>query len=173
MIPRTFPPAWSPDGHRIKAPLDYSRGDGKVWVYGALRIRDGHALTLTQPARNTAGYAALLDAVERADPTGELFLITDNLSSHKSPPIQAWLAEHPRVHHVPIPTGACWLNLIEGWWRPFRRDAFAGRSFADTDEIVAAATLATAQRNRRAHPWIWGRPPPPHRPLRRCFTYRL
>ena len=28
VIPRTFPPApaWSPDGHRIKAELDYSRG---------------------------------------------------------------------------------------------------------------------------------------------------
>jgi hypothetical protein len=37
--PRTYPPApgWSPDGHRIKAPLEYGRGPEKVWVYGALR----------------------------------------------------------------------------------------------------------------------------------------
>jgi hypothetical protein len=36
VIPRTFPPApgWSPDGHRIKAPLEYSRGPEKTWVYG-------------------------------------------------------------------------------------------------------------------------------------------
>ena len=42
VIPRTFPPApgWSPDGHRIKAPLEYSRGSDKLWVYGGLRIRD-------------------------------------------------------------------------------------------------------------------------------------
>jgi hypothetical protein len=35
--PRTYPPApgWSPDGHHIKAPLEYSRGPEKVWVYGA------------------------------------------------------------------------------------------------------------------------------------------
>jgi hypothetical protein len=33
VIPRTFPPAptWSPDGHRIKAELDYSRGPEKTW----------------------------------------------------------------------------------------------------------------------------------------------
>lgn len=51
--PRTYPPApgWSPDGHRIKAPLEYGRGPEKVWVYGAPRVRDGQALTLT--ARGT------------------------------------------------------------------------------------------------------------------------
>ncbi len=44
VIPRTFAPApgWSPDGHRIKAELDYSRGPEKTWVYGALRLADGH-----------------------------------------------------------------------------------------------------------------------------------
>ena len=32
--PRTFPPApgWSPGGHRVKAPLEYSRGPDKTWV---------------------------------------------------------------------------------------------------------------------------------------------
>jgi hypothetical protein len=36
-IPRTFAPAsgWSADGHRIRAPLDDSRGPQKVWVDGA------------------------------------------------------------------------------------------------------------------------------------------
>ncbi|WP_230882576.1 hypothetical protein [Planomonospora sp. ID91781] len=35
VTPRTFPsePAWSGDGHRIKAPLDYRRGPAKTWVY--------------------------------------------------------------------------------------------------------------------------------------------
>ncbi|MET7607975.1 hypothetical protein ABZS96_37165, partial [Streptomyces avermitilis] len=34
VIPRTFPPApgWSPDGHRIKNEIDYSRGPEKTWV---------------------------------------------------------------------------------------------------------------------------------------------
>ena len=43
VIPRTFPPAsgWSPGGHRIKAPLEYSRGPEKTWVYGGLRVADG------------------------------------------------------------------------------------------------------------------------------------
>ena len=173
--PRTFPPppGWAPDGHRIKAPLDYGRGPDKVWVYGALRERDGRAVTLTAPARNTAGYLRLLAAVERANPVGELYLIADNLSSHKSPPIQAWLDARPRVHQVFIPKGACWLNLQEGWWRLFRKEALAGQSFADAPEIAYATAVATRHLNRRAKPWIWGRSPPPPRHLRRRFVYFL
>ena len=66
--PRTFPPppGWSADGHRIKAPLEDSRGPDKVWVSGALRVRDGQALTRTARARNTAGYLELLGAIDRA-----------------------------------------------------------------------------------------------------------
>lgn len=175
MSPRAYPPApgWSPDGHRIKAPLNYSRGEGKLWVYGALRVRDGQELTRTAPSRNTAGYQALLEAVAAANPRGDLYLIMDNLSSHTSAPIQAWLAEHPRVHQVPIPTGACWLNLQEGWWRLLRKEAFAGQDFADTDEIAYAVELTTQHLNRRAKPWVWGRPPPVHRRLRRRFVYLL
>jgi transposase len=123
VTPRTFPPApaWSPGGHRIKAPLIYSRGSDKAWVYGALRVRDGQVRTQTAPARNTAGYLALLGALERDNPDGDLYLITDNLSSHTSGPIREWLAAHPRVQQVFIPVGAAWLNLIEAWWRLLRR----------------------------------------------------
>jgi transposase len=175
--PRTYPPApgWSPDGHRIKAPLEYSRGPEKVWVYGALRVRDGKALTLTGRSRNTEGYLLrLLKAVERENPSGALYLITDNLSSHKSPPIREWLEKHPRVEQVFIPVGACWLNLQEAWWRVFRREALAGQTFANEEEIERAARVATQQLNRRAKPWVWGREQKPRRRhRRRSFVYRL
>jgi transposase len=175
VTPRTFPPApgWSGDGHRIKAPLIYSRGYDKAWIYGALRVRDGQVRTQTASARNTAGYLDLLGALERDNPDGDLYLITDNLSSHTSGPIREWLAAHPRVHQVFIPVGAAWLNLIEAWWRLLRRAAYAGQCFADRAEIACATRVATGQLNRRAHPWVWGRPAPPHRQLRRHFVYRL
>jgi len=175
VIPRRFPPAsgWSADGHRIKAPLDYSRGEEKVWVYGALRIRDGQELTRCAASRNSKGYIALLAAIEAANPSGGMCVITDNLSSHNSAQTRAWLAEHPRIQQVFIPRGACWLNLQEGWWRLFRRDALAGQSFATADEIEQATRVATAQLNRRAKPWIWGRPLKTRRHLHRLLCYRL
>jgi DDE superfamily endonuclease len=92
-------------------------------------VSTGKALTLTAPARNTVGYLALLGASERAYPTGDLYLITDNLASHQSGPIREWLATRPRIQQVFIPTKACWLNLIEGWWRLFRREVASGAGF--------------------------------------------
>jgi DDE superfamily endonuclease len=144
-----------------------------VWVYGALRVRDGKEITRCAASRNSKGYIALLTDIEAANPTGDIFVITDNLSSHYSAETRAWLTEHLRLQHLFIPKGACWLNLQEGWWRLFRRDALAGQSFANADELEQATCVATAQLNRRAKPWIWGRPPKTRRHLHRLFCYRL
>ena len=123
MIPRTFAPApgWSPGGHRIKAPLEYSRGPEKTWVYGGLRVAGGQAITLCASSRNSAFYQDFLQLEEQANPDGMIYVITDNLSSHDSKSTRAWLEDHPRIRHAFIPKRACWLNLQEGWWRIFRR----------------------------------------------------
>lgn len=136
-------------------------------------MRDGQALTQTASSRNTVGYLALLQALDQTYPQGDLYVVADNLASHSSGPIRDWLAAHPRIQHAFIPVGAAWLNLIEGWWRIFRRKAFAGESLADADDIAYVTRIATAQLNRHARPWIWGRPVPPHRHLRRRFVYCL
>jgi transposase InsO family protein len=81
-------------------------------------------------------------------------VVTDNLSSHTSPPVRAWLARHRRIQQVFIPKAACWLNLREGWWRLLRRQALAAQTFADVTEITHAI------------PWVWGRQPPPHANVR-------
>jgi hypothetical protein len=153
--------------------LDYGRGPEKTWVYGALRVSDGTTVTLTAPSRNSVGYQRLLTAVETANPAGTIMVITDNLSSHTSASTRAWLADHPRIQHAFIPKRACWLNLQEGWWRLFRRQALAGQSFAAPDEITLATEVATAQLNARARPWVWGRPPPSPRHRCRVLTYRI
>ncbi|WP_234439968.1 transposase [Streptomyces bicolor] len=146
MIPRTFPPApgWSPDGHRIKSEVDYGRGPEKTWVYGALRVRDGHEVTMTASSRNSAFYQQFLQQVEAVNPTGDIYVVTDNLSSHNSLSTRIWLEDHPRIRHVFIPVGACWLNLQEGWWRIFRKAALAGQSFAGPPEIEQATRLASS-----------------------------
>ncbi|WP_230884060.1 transposase [Planomonospora sp. ID82291] len=129
VVPRAFPPApaWTPDGHRVKVALEYRRGSEKTWVYGALRVADGTAVTMTSPSRNSVSYQEFLRRVEDANPgTGDVVVIADNLSSHNSLATRTWLADHLRIRHAFIPVGACWLNLQEAWWRIFRRHALAG-----------------------------------------------
>jgi hypothetical protein len=175
VTPRFFPPApgWSPDGHRIKAPLEYGRGPDKAWVFGALRVKDGKSLTFTSRARNSKGYIKLLRMIERVIPKGTIYLIADNLKTRKSAMVGEWLEDHPRIEHAFIPKGAAWLNLIEAWWRLFRRQALTGVGFADSYEIDQARRVATRQLNRKANPWVWGRKPKPPRYRRRTFVYRI
>src|SRR6266516_167786 len=103
VIPRSFPPApgWSPDGHRVKAMLDYGRGPEKTWVDGGLRVGDGHEVTMTAPSRNRVNDQRFLGLVEQANPTGIIVVGTDNLSSHPSASTRTWLLDHPRIQHTP------------------------------------------------------------------------
>jgi len=82
-------------------------------------------------------------------------VVTDNLSSHTSASTRTWLADHPRIQHAFIPKGACWLNVQEGGWRLFRRQALAGQCLATPEEVTLATKIATCQLNARARPWVW------------------
>ncbi|MFJ7209861.1 transposase [Streptomyces sp. NPDC098789] len=108
---------------KVKAELDYGRGPEKTWVYGGLRVRDGQQVTMTATSRNSVFYQQFLQKLETSNPAGDIYVITDNLSSHNSLSTRAWLEDHPRIKHIFIPVGACWLNLQEAWWRILRKDA--------------------------------------------------
>ncbi len=144
-----------------------------MWVFGALRVEDGKSITFTSRSRNSKGYLKLLEKVERSIPRGAIYLIADNLTTHKGAMVRQWLEEHPRIDHAFIPKGAAWLNLIEAWWRLFRRQALTGVDFADGYEVDKATRVATRQLNRKASPWVWGRKPKPPRYRRRTFVYRI
>ena len=111
VIPRSFPPApaWTTDGHRVKAPLDDGRGPEKTWVSGALGVTDARTVTLTALSRNSVGDQQLLAAVETANPVGTIMVITDNLSSHTSVSTRTWLTDHPPASSTPssprVPAG--------------------------------------------------------------------
>jgi hypothetical protein len=69
-------------------------------------VRDAKELTRWAASRNSKGYIALLADIETDHPTGDIFIITDNLSSHYSLDTRTWLEGHPRIQHVFNPTGA-------------------------------------------------------------------
>ena len=142
-------------------------------MYGGLRVADGPAVTCTAASPNSVNDQRFLELVEAANPAGDILVITDNLSSQTSVATRTWLADHPRIRQVFLPKGACWLNLQAAWWRRLRRQALAGRCFADAAEITLATRVATRRLNRRARPRVWGRTPPSPRHRRRLFMYRL
>ena len=75
----------------------------KTWVYGGLRVGDGHQVTMTAPPRNSVNYQRFLGLVEQANPAGTVMVIGDNLSSHTSYSTRTWRVDHPRIQHTFIP----------------------------------------------------------------------
>ena len=64
-----------------------------------------------------AEFKKFLARIDKAVPAGlEVHLVCDNLATHKTPVIQAWLARHPRFRLHFTPTGSSWINQVERWF---------------------------------------------------------
>ena len=55
----------------------------------------------------------------------EIHVIADNLSAHKTPRVEAFLAAHPNVHLHFTPIYPSWLNQVELWFAKIKRDVIA------------------------------------------------
>jgi transposase len=145
---------WSSLGQRPYQEVDYGRR-AKTWVFGVLEPATGQAVTMTADQRTTAYFISFLDQVVQQWPQGDLIIILDNLSIHKTMDVRLWLLAHPRVRFLFQPTYAPWLNLIEPWWKTLRSLALKGRCFDNLAQIVDAIDLATFYWNCHRHPYIW------------------
>jgi transposase len=152
---KTYPgEVWTAGVERATFAPDYSRR-GSVWVLGAFEPATGLATTLCSPRRDSASFIQLLEQVLQSYPAQEWVLITDNLSTHLSRETQTALIAWPEVQLLFIPRYACWLNLIEPWWKQLRSLALKGRRFERLDEVIEAILQATAYWNAHRYPYVW------------------
>ena len=50
-------------------------------------------------------------------PSGlQVHLVLDKASSHKTPTVRRWLAQHPRFVLHFTPTSSSWIDLVERWF---------------------------------------------------------
>lgn len=156
---KTYPgEEWKPGPGRATFEPDYGRR-GKVWVHGAFEPSTGQASILVSPSRDSASHIQLLEQVIQQFPADRWLIVEDNLSVHKSRQVKLALAAWPEIQLLFIPAYACWLNLIEPWWKQLRSLALKGRRFENTDELIGALTQAVAYWNVHAHPYRWKKRP--------------
>jgi len=145
---------WTDQGHPPKAEADYGRR-AKVWTFGAFEPKTGQAFTDCAERRRSCDFVAFLEQVLKLWSEGELILILDNLSIHRSLEVQLWALANPRVRFLFQPTYAPWLNLIEPWWKTLRSLALTGFRFEGADDLVLAIARATDYWNEHRHPYQW------------------
>ncbi len=81
---------------------DYER-HGTTQLFAALEVGTGRVTAQARARHTGADFLALLRTVERAYPDGDLHVVLDNVSTHKTPAVRAWFAERPRItfHFTP------------------------------------------------------------------------
>ncbi|MGY4920675.1 hypothetical protein ACWD9K_36985 [Streptomyces sp. 900116325] len=63
-----------------------------------MRVADGQQVATTASSRNSAFYQRFLQKLEEANPAGDIYVVTDNLSSHNSLSTRTWLEEYVHRH---------------------------------------------------------------------------
>src|SRR3954452_22698726 len=96
--------------------FDYARA-GTTDLFAALDVATGLVIHSIQHRHRAIEFKKFLDKIDQTVPAGlDVHLICDNLSTHKTPAIGAWLAAHPRFHLHFTPTSSSWLNQVERWF---------------------------------------------------------
>jgi transposase len=107
---------------------DYKR-NGVIDLFAALEIATGKVVGGCKDTHTSQDFLGFLKRLERTFRKGELHVILDNSSTHKTPEVQHWLAAHPRVVFHFTPTSASWLNQIEGFFSILTRRSLKRASF--------------------------------------------
>ena len=90
---------------------------GTTTFFAALDHAHGTVIGSVHRRRRAVEFKKFLAKIDtEVPPDLDVHLICDNLSTHKTPAIDKWLAAHPRFHMHFTPTSSSWLNQVERWF---------------------------------------------------------
>jgi len=135
---------------------DYKR-HGTLSLFAALDVATGHVTNETRARHTGDDFLAFLRRLAREYPAGEVHVILDNVSTHKTPDVQKWLRRHKRFVFHFTPTSASWMNQVETWFGILTRRALRRGSFESVRALGAAIERFTREWNTGASPFAWVR----------------
>jgi transposase len=152
-LDRTAPILPMLPGTPQRATHDYKR-HGTSSLYAALDITTGKVIGQLHARHRAVEFKKFLTTIDKEFPDDlAVHLVMDNVSTHKTPAIQRWLAAHPRfvVHFTP--TSSSWLNLVERWF-----------SELTTKKLQRGAHRSVRALNNDIRAWIntWNEDPRPY-----------
>ena len=133
---------------------DYTR-HGTTCLFAALEVGTGQVTTETRERHTGADFLAFLRRVERTYRGTELHVVLDNVSTHSTPEVRAWLERHPLVTFHFTPTSASWMNQVETWFGILTRQAIRRGSFRSVKELIAMIEAFVHQWNAGSSPFTW------------------
>jgi transposase len=156
-LERTQRPLPLRSGRATRHTHDYKR-HGVVDLYAALEVATGQVTHRLSATHTAADFLAFMRKVVRTYPGRELHVILDNSSSHRTPEVRAWLAQHPDVHFHYTPTSASWLNQVEGFFGILGKQSLSLMDFYSKRALRDHLGAYMRAWNRHPTPFAWTKP---------------
>ncbi len=137
---------------------DYRR-NGLTSLYAALDVASGRVTGNCAAQHTGADFLGFMKRLARRYRGRRLHVVLDNSSTHSTPAVQAWLAEHPEIQFHFTPKGASWLNMIEAWFGILTRKSVRRASFETVRALVRHIDAYIAEWNSHPTPFVWTKDP--------------
>ncbi|MEX5637825.1 IS630 family transposase [Parafrankia sp. FMc2] len=141
-------------GRTEKRTHDYVR-HGTTNLFAALNTGTGEVFASCHPTRNGATFLAFLKDAVAPHGGREIHVILDNLSTHTTPDVNAWLDTNPHVHFHFTPVGSSWINQIETWFGIITRQAIRRGTFPSVHALTRQIRDYITHWNSTAQPFTW------------------
>ncbi len=108
--------------------------------FGALDVVSGQWFSADHERKLAVHFVAFLQRLVAAYPSGAVYLALDNAPTHTAKVVGKWLAAHPHVHVLWLPTYAAHeVNPVERIWGLMKSAVAADRLAGSIEELAAAA----------------------------------
>jgi len=135
--------------------FEYKR-NGTLNLFAALNTATGEVLGNTAPRHTSEQFVAFLEEIVASQMRRrEIHVICDNVSSHKTELVEAFLARHRRVHIHYTPTYSSWLNQVENWFARIQRDVITRGIFTSPKDLDKKLMRYIRQYNSNPKPLKW------------------
>lgn len=138
-----------------KATHDYER-NGTLDLFAALEIATGQVIHDLRKSHTAKDFITFLNKINREVPAElDVHVILDNLSTHKTPEVHAWLLRHKRFHFHFTPTYGSWMNLVERWFSALTTKKLQRSAHASVKALAADITEWVETWNENPRPFVW------------------
>jgi transposase len=129
--------------------------NGTTCLLAALCVHDGEVTARCRDRNDHVSFLAFLKALYRKYPRRQLYVICDNLSTHKHKDVKEWAAKRRRLTILHTPTYASWLNQVEIFFNIFTREVVRGGVWSSKRELVEQIMYYIRCYNEDAVPFSW------------------
>jgi transposase len=135
--------------------FEYKR-NGTLSLFAALNTATGEVLGKTAARHTSEQFVTFLEDIVASQPKRrEIHVICDNVSSHKTDLVEAFLAKHRRIHIHYTPTYSSWLNQVENWFARIQRDVITRGIFTSPKDLDKKLMRYIRQYNKDPKPLKW------------------